>query len=203
MKFKFLFLIVPLTLVLHGCLVVKSFKFQVAFDKKYNMGNITITTEDVRSQISTYPYSNDNSNTVFSTENISKRCCSDFKGLVDYTFKDDVLFDLMEIGVYVKNRRLYEEDNTLFCEYSGIFKKLTFEDEGELIIKDSIIVLRLEADDDVINIETDGVLYEGEKQITITWPKQNNIYWRLIYLESFEKNTHSMIKEFRKWKKMN
>ncbi|MCK5077426.1 MAG: hypothetical protein KAR38_13675 [Calditrichia bacterium] len=201
MKLKLLYLILPFLIMLQGCLVVKAFKFQVEFNEKYNLGNITITSEDVRSQISMYKFNKDNPGAAYTDEQIKKTTGADFEGLLKYCYEDDFLLDMIKCGIYIKNRRLYEKDNILCGEYSGIFKNLTFDDEGELIVRDTVIVLTLDADDDVIKIETDGVLYEDEKQVIITWPKQKNIYWKLIYLESFGENTYSMIDEFREWEK--
>ncbi len=72
MKLKLLYLILPFLIMLQGCLVVKAFKFQVEFNEKYNLGNITITSEDVRSQISMYKFNKDNPGAAYTDEQIKK-----------------------------------------------------------------------------------------------------------------------------------
>ncbi|MCI0472468.1 MAG: hypothetical protein L0Y76_02680, partial [Ignavibacteria bacterium] len=121
---------------------------------------------------------------------------SDFDGLVELIHSDEFLLDHVDNGIYVKERRLYEENGKINAFIKGIFKELK-EEELKLRVDEEEIVLTCQKDDDV-RIESDGKILETENNMIVTWPKTTNeIYFKFVPVNSEKK--YSMIEYFREW----
>ncbi len=180
MKKRVIFLAVWLALVGGGCLTFHSQQVIIRFADDFETGEITVRFTDLRSD-----------------ETIPEKQQEDFALLVKNLDSDEMLLDELENGIYVKQRRLYEENGALHGEYSGVFRDLKFGD-SELRTQNDERVLIVEADEE-IGIETNGKMVRTDGNIVITWPKdQQELSWKLINL-NYEK-AHSLLSYFRQWR---
>ncbi len=198
MKRSFIAAVVILFL-LSGCLSFKAIEYRITFDKKFEIGKIVITYENIGSDKFVSVKTDTAMSSVEKQEILQDRH-DDFIDLVHMTQDDEQLLNGIKQGIYFKKRYLFEKDNALNGRYEGIFTNLRFDNKEESlrILKDEIF-LTLKKDEDIERIETNGQLNQTENIITISWPKtEKTIYWRQILKENSE--TVSLLDEYRQWK---
>ena len=176
-------IILPLLLfafLLHGCLIYTTVKYEIEFNEDLKSGIIKITYYNLRS----------------SEEDVEKQE-NDFNDLLQMLIEDDFLLDSMEDGIYVKDRKLYEEDGKLVGYYSGIFRKLKIDSE-ELNESENERILTIDKDEND-KIETNGQVLESKDKFIITWPKDTR---KLMFKisKTFDEKTYSLIDFYNKWK---
>lgn len=172
-----------LALIGAGCLTFHSQEVIIHYADDFETGEITVRFTDLRSD-----------------ETVSEKQQEDFAALVNNLVSDEMLLDELENGIYVKTRRLYEENGVLNGEYVGIFRNLKL-DDTELKTQNDERVLILEADDEV-RIETNGRMVHTNGNIIISWPKdQQKLSWKLI--NSGYQQAHSLLKYYREWQQEN
>lgn len=169
-----------LAIVCGGCLTFHSQVVEIRFADDFETGEITVRFTDLRSD-----------------ETTPEKQQEDFAILVKNLNSDEMLLDELENGIYVKQRRLFEENGVLNGEYAGVFRDLQL-DDTELKTQNDERVLILEADDE-IRIETNGRMVRTDGNIIIAWPKdQQEISWKYINL-NYEK-AHSLVNYYREWR---
>ncbi len=167
-------------LFIFSCLTFETAEFRI----KFNENSMTDGTIEVI-------YSN-----IQTGEALLKDQQKDFKELVKHYQDDQFLLDQMTDGVYVKERELFEENGKLIGKYNGIFRNFKFDNDPLKLVNDEFILL-MDADDEVV--ETNGKIIKSEKNIFISWPKdQKELYWK-IKMTNDPKST-SLLDMFREWK---
>jgi len=172
-------ILVPLAFLLNGCLTYKSIEYRISFNERFDQGTVTVHYKDISS----------------SEEEVKKRE-SDFNDLIELLFEEEFLLDNVEEGIYVKDRKLWEENGKLHATFSGIFSELKVDGEAlKVQNEERVLFLKNEG----TKIESDGKVFESEKNIVIVWPKdQREISWKLI--EDDVESTHSLLDFYNKWK---
>ncbi|MBN2426675.1 MAG: hypothetical protein JXR46_11095 [Calditrichaceae bacterium] len=206
MKLNTIFKLLVLTVLLTGCLTFQSLEYRIVFNDNFNGGRVTVRCEDIGSIKCSVNFSmSEKSETrEISKAEIDSMKREDFAELLKMYEGDDMLLDEIKRGVYIKERRLFEDDGKLCFEYDGIFRELSLDEEEELTVLNEIITIRFELDDFTDKVETDGKLERKEKLVTITWPKtKKEIYWKIFYNQETDpdKPVYSLIDNFRSWNK--
>jgi len=202
MKWFKYFILLAALYFLSACLGYRAVEWRIHFNDNFTGGTVTVTFEDLTS---------DELN-LFSTpkerepekrkQRIRAQKEQDFKQLLDSYRNDSFLLDGVEMGVYIKERRLFEKDGKLYGSFSGVFRKLTPESDLKLELTKDEIVVTLQNDAGVERIETDGRMVTGEETTTITWPKTTHlIYWKTVMKKENPGQSHSLVGEFRRWQK--
>ena len=181
MKKVLLFSLIVILLFIFGCLTFETAEFRIIF----NQNSMTEGTIEII-------YTN-----IETSEALLKDQQKDFNELIESFTGDDFLLDQMSDGVYVKERELYEENGKLIGKYKGLFRNFEFDNEPLKIVNDEFILL-IDADDDEI-VETNGNIIKSEKNIFISWPKeQKELYWK--YKMTRDPHSTSLLDMFRDWK---
>ena len=169
-----------LLLLIFGCLTFETAEIRIKFNENSRTeGTIEIT------------YTN-----IETGEALLKDQKHDFDELIEYYQGDSFLLDQLSDGIYIKERELKEENGKLIGKYKGIFRNFKFDNEPLKTMNDEFIML-MDKDDEVI--ETNGKIVKSEKNIFITWPKeQKELYWKLKM--TGEPKTTSLLGMFREWK---
>jgi hypothetical protein len=153
--------IMLIVLTMSSCLTYQTIEYAINFAENFNKGEITITYTDIQS-----------------TEKDTTKQHDDFEELIKMYQGDEFLLDQINFGIYVKERKLFEENGTLNARITGVFAKLGIDDD-ELRVKgdERYILLDVEHGD---KIETDGKLFRSKDKAFVTWPKeQRKIYLKL------------------------
>ena len=134
---------------------------------------------------------------IASTEDSLEKRRSDFDDVVDFLENDDFLLDAMKDGIYVKHRKLLNENNKLVFIYDGIFDKLVFDRDLELKYVDNEIVAFLNEEEKIEN--TNGKIFKDSTHTFIKWPRDTKeIYWDQIMVQ--KEKIYSLLPFFEKWK---
>ncbi|MFC2088219.1 hypothetical protein ACFLSX_01330 [Calditrichota bacterium] len=181
MKKLIFFTLIILVLIISGCLTYQTAEFRLRFnDNSRTEGTI----EAVYYNIET-------------SEVILKDQQQDFRELIEHYQGDKFLLDNISDGIYIKERELYEKNGILIGGYKGIFRNLKFDNEPLKFTNDEFMMIIDTENDDII--ETNGKIIKSEKNIIITWPKdQKELYWKLKM--TGDPTTYSLIDMFREWK---
>jgi hypothetical protein len=181
MKFRHFFIFVIVGALFQSCLTYKSITYHVNFNERFDHGTITVDYEDICS----------------SEKEIAKRE-QDFNEVVKLLFEDDFLLDNVEEGIYVKERKLWEDNGILKATFSGIFKDLKI-DENKLDVQNDERILFINESN--VDIESNGKVLKSDKNFVLIWPKdQRELIWTMKDSNS-DQETYSLINYYRKWKK--
>jgi hypothetical protein len=180
MRKIFILPILLFAFALNSCLTYKTIKYEIEFSEDFKNGILRVTYYDLRS-----------------SEEDPKKQEADFNELVKLTNENDFLLDSMEDGVYVTDRKFYQEDGKLIGYYSGIFRNLKFDSEA---LKESENERSLSLDkDDNDKIETNGQVMESKDKFIITWPKDvRKLTIRIT--KTYDEQTYSLLDYYTKWK---
>ena len=185
--------VIVLSLSLTGCLTIRQYTVTINIKENSDIKDIVAVYEDIRS-----------GQEIKKDENEREKMLNeDFLYIVKCYQNNDYLLDLVDNGVYVKNRELYEENATLCMRVTGITRNFKPDgaEEGLRIIKDER-VLSLKKDDDE-EVSSDGTITETEDRILISWPKdQKSISWTVKTIND-DKDVIllPLVGKFREWKK--
>ncbi len=193
------FILFSVLYFLSGCLGYRAVEWRIQFNDDFKGGKVTVTFEDLTSEeLNFFPPKD--SSAVQKAERIRWQKKQDFKQLLETYQGDQFLLDGVDMGIYIKERRLYEKDGKLFGSFSGVFTNLKPDEEVFLKINKDAIIVTLQNDRNVERIETDGHKVVGEEETTITWPKtKHNIYWKVVLKKEKPELSHSLVDEFRLW----
>jgi len=138
--------------IFSSCLVYKQMTVTITFAEDFKTGLIKVVYYD-----------------LVSSDSTKNKQMEDFEDLIEM-LKDDVfLLDSVDDGIYVKDRRLYEQDGKLCGTYSGIFRKLKLDDE-HLKEKGEERVLQIDTDEEDV-VTSNGKIYQSDDNTFIVWPK--------------------------------
>ncbi|MEJ2052485.1 MAG: hypothetical protein P8X42_01080 [Calditrichaceae bacterium] len=170
-------------LIFQSCLTYRSVEYRIIFNENFDRGTISVNYNDIQS-----------------TEDKIEKRKKDFDDLIDLLFGDDFLLDNVDEGIYVKDRKLWKENNTLRANFSGIFQDLKLED-SELKIENDERMLILKNNGDTY--ECNGKLLQTDNNVIMVWPKdQKELYWKQnINLEN--EFTFPLIDYYNNWKAEN
>ena len=177
-KLLSLFILIILFL-LQSCLTYRSIEFRITFNDNFDRGIISMNYNDLQS----------------TDEDLTKQE-DDFNGLIELIFDDAFLLDNVDQGIYVKDRKLWEEDGVLKANFIGIFQKLKLDDdEFKIENEERMLILNNEGD----QYECNGKVLQTEKNVILVWPKdQKELYWKQI-IAIGEEPTFSLIDFYNKW----
>ena len=163
-----------------GCLTFETIEIRIVFNENSsNQGKIDVIYSGIAS----------------TEEGLEKRQ-KDFEELIQLLEDDQFLLDQLTEGVYVKNRKLYEEHGKIIGKYSGIFANLKFDDNALKTANDEFLFM-INRDQTVI--ETNGKIVKSDNNVFISWPmSQKELYWKVKM--KGDSKTNSLLEMFRQWK---
>ncbi len=167
-------------LLLPGCIVYSSVTYEIEYNDDFTMGTIKVT------------YTN-----LMDSESDKEKQEKDFQELIDMLQGDEFLLDILEDGIYLKDRQLYEQDGKLIGSYSGLFKRLKI-DSQEMISKENERVLIIDKNDGD-TVSSNGKILETADSYILSWPKD------IASLEFTIKSglgdpTYSLLDYYHNWK---
>lgn len=181
MKKYLTFLLLGILFFLHSCLTYRSVEYHITLNENFDKGTISVNYNDILS----------------SEKEITKQE-NDFKDLIDLLFGDDFLLDNVDEGIYVRDRKLWNDKGVLKANFTGIFKNIKFDDR-ELKVENGERMLILKNDGDTY--ACNGKLLQTEKNVIMVWPKdQRDLYWKQI-TKLEDEPTFPLISYYEKWKK--
>lgn len=173
-----LFLIISIS----SCLTYRVVEYTIEYSDTFNSGEIRVHYTDIRSS---------------ETEETKRE--KDFIELIDLIENDKFLLDQIEEGVYVKDRRLFEQNGQINAEYFGIFDNFKIEgDELKLENEERILLLSINEGEE---IESNGKIYRSEHNVLLVWPKDQKILKFKKTLKNYDAQTYSLIDYYNDWKK--
>ena len=140
-------------LIFSSCLVYKQMTVTIMYAEDFKSGLIEVKYSDIASSDSTV-----------------KKQMGDFEDLIGMLEDDVFLLDSVDDGIYIKDRRLYEQGKKLCGSYSGIFRKLKLDGEN-LKEKGEERILQIDTDKDDV-ITSNGKIYQSDDNTFIIWPKE-------------------------------
>jgi hypothetical protein len=165
--------------IIPGCLRFGSIEYRITFDENYSGGSVAIFYRDITSSDSTV-----------------EKQQGDFDDVVQMINSDEFLLDQLNDGVYVKERRLFEENGKLNALIKGIFRELHNNDMSLKVDKEEIVLTFKEDDDS--RFESDGKVMQTENNVIITWPKTTHeIYFKVFPVK--DEKIYSLIDYYREW----
>ena len=166
--------------ILPGCLWYQIIEYTIHFNDDFNSGSVVIKYFNIMSS---------------STDTTKVR--EDFDELIKMVTGDGFLLDGMEMGIYVQERKIVEEDGQLNAYEKGIFRQLAIDDEKSTIQNDERILTLSNKDKE--NIESNGKIIKLENNTILVWPKeQRDLY---IKVNSTKEDTlSSLLPYYKKWK---
>ena len=139
---------------------------RIVFNQNFNKGTVHIIFEDIGSQKVNFSFSGIKA-IVNSDEDIIKQKGEDFSDLLDMYKNDEFLLDETWHGVYVKDRKLYAENNKLNASYEGIFKNYSMDEGEDLKVIEDSITITFKKEKDIEIVETNGKMIINENLITV------------------------------------
>jgi hypothetical protein len=130
---------------------------------------------------------------IASTDSTHEKQAADFEDLISMIEEDDFLLDMVEDGIYIKERRIFEKNGALHGFYSGVFRNLNIDGE-RLREEDNGHVLQIDVDQGD-KITSNGRIYQDTDSSSIFWPKDTT---KLVYTikKSFDHNVYSLMQFF-------
>jgi hypothetical protein len=183
MKFLRLTILLIVIFLFQSCLTYRAVTYKINFNERFDHGTVNVDYKDIRS-----------------SEKEPKKQEEDFKEAVRLLFEDDFLLDNVEEGIYVKDRKLWEDNGILKASFSGIFKELNVDGNKLDVQNDERILFINESD---VDVESNGKVLKSDKNIVLIWPKdQRELTWTMKDIDT-AKDTYSLIDYYRSWKKDN
>lgn len=184
MKLLYLVLLLIVVFTFNSCLTYYIVEYTVEFSDNFSQGKLTVIYSDIRS----------------SHEEVEKRE-EDFKELINLYQSDKFLLDLVEEGVYVKGRELYEKDGMIYGKYWGIFEKAKI-DGSQLEIQNDerIILMDLSPND---KIEANGKILRSDNNVMIVWPKDQKKLTIKKTIGDYDNIGYSIIDYYKEWASAN
>ncbi len=172
-------LLIALSTILSSCLTFSTVNYQIEFNEDLSSGFVKISYINIQS-----------------TEADTAKQKKDFNELIELLFGDDFLLDNIDEGIYIKDRKLYEKNEQLIAEYSGIFRssKLGADD---MKITENERILRFDKDDGDI-ATSNGKILETNDSFIFTWPKEMRKSQFTIKRKT--ETAYSMLDFFNEWK---
>jgi hypothetical protein len=157
-------------------------EYTIDFTENFDSGTITVFYTDIRS-----------------SESDEEKQKADFDELIQLYQEDNFLLDMVEEGVYVKERTLYEKNGMIMGGYSGIFQKVQIDNNVMDLRNDERFILLNISENE--KIETNGKVYRSENNALLVWPKdQKNITIKKI-VQNYNNTGFSIINYYNDWKK--
>ena len=169
-------------LIFSSCLTYKTIQYTIDFTDNFDRGTITVAYADIRS-----------------SEKEKEKQIEDFDDLIRYYQDDELLLDQVNKGVYVKEIKLFEEDNKIMGYFSGIFQKLKIED-SEMKVRNGerFILLDISESEEV---ETNGKVYRSEKTALVVWPIDQKHLMIKKTVQDYDNISYPIIEYYHDWMK--
>ena len=171
-----------LLFILPACLTVETITTRIIFDKTHDLYRIHIIYENISS-----------------AESVEKDVQSDFSYLIGQAEDESYLLERMEQGFYIKNRRLFLQNDKIMAEEQMIARSPeSLYHEFNLSMDSTHWTMPLDDKEDDFNvIEHNGETIESNGNNILIWPRDaGEISWksRLKQLpEYFERNQKQMV----------
>jgi len=179
MKFFYTFLFLTIVLTFSSCLTYRTVEFVADFGDNFNNGEFTAIYSDIRS-----------------SEQEPKKQREDFEELLKMTLEDQFLLDHVAMGLYIKERQVYEENGKIMGKFSGIFEKVALDDAILEVEGDERYIL-IDIDEGDI-VETNGKVHKSKEKALIVWPKKQKIISYKI-TKTYDDPTYSITHLYRDW----
>ena len=179
MKIVKIILLSFLLIFLSGCLTFDFWEVRIMFNEDSDhKGKIFITYSGVASD----------SDSLDTRE-------EDFNEVLESYCDDDILMDQVKEGVYVKERKLYEQDGKLNFTYSGIFSGFDPGPDIEKINNEYVIEF---TDKNMVLVKTNGETEKIEDGFIIKWSlTQKELYFKVQNKNDEKRN--SLLPFYKKW----
>lgn len=181
MKIIFFTMISLVVIFFSSCLTYRSIEYAIDFTDNFNQGTVTVKLIDLGS-----------------SETVEEKQKKDFNELLEIYQDDIFLLDAANEGIYIKERKLYEEGGKLVGSYSGIFQKLEI-DDNELKVRDGerYVLVDISPSED---IESNGKVYRSENNALLVWPEdQKYLTFKKINRDD-KKVGYSLLDYYKNWK---
>lgn len=178
-------LVIPLfclLFILPACLTVETVVTRIVFDESKGLYRINIIYDNISS-----------------AENLEKDVQADLEYLINQAEDESYLLERTEQGFYIKNRRLYIQNNKIMAEEVMITRSLSSLDNEFNLTRDSTywIMALEEKDNDFDVIESNGETVNLNGKSYIRWPYDTDeIFWksRIRQLpDYFDRNRSRMV----------
>jgi len=155
-------------------------EYTIDFTDNFDSGTISVFYKDIRS-----------------SETDEEKQKADFDELIQLYQEDYFLLELIEEGIYVKDRKLYEKDGIIMGQYSGIFQKVQIDNNVmDLRNEERFILMDISESE---KIETNGKVYQSENNALLVWPKdQKNLTIKKI-VQDYDNIGFSIMDYYMKW----
>ena len=174
-------LILSLVLTSSSCLTYRTVEFVADFGDNFNNGEITVTYSDIRS-----------------SEKEPKKQLEDLNELFKIVQEDQFLLDHVDMGIYIKERHVYEKNGKFMGKFKGIFEKISL-DDARLEVKGEERYILIDIDEDDI-VETNGNLIKTKGKALLVWSKEQKIISYKI-TKTYDDPTYSITHLYRDWLK--
>ena len=112
--------------------------------------------------------------------------------------EDQFLLDHVNMGIYIKERQVYEKNGKLTGKFTGIFEKVGL-DDAILEVKGDERYILVDIDEGDI-VETNGKLHKTKEKALLVWPKEQKIISYKI-TKTYDDPTYSITHLYHDWLK--
>lgn len=181
MKTFYISFILFLVVTMNSCLTYRVAEYTITFADTFNSGKIQVYYTDIRS-----------------SEKDEVKREKDFNELIELLEEDKFLLDQIEDDVYVKERKIFEKNGQINGQYTGIFSDLKIE-HNALKHENEEWILFLSLDEGQ-QIESNGKVLISNRNVLLTWPKDQKVLTFKVTLKNYDAETYPLIDYFLKWK---
>jgi hypothetical protein len=156
-----------------ACLVYEEMTVTITFDENFQHGSIKVFFTGIST-----------------SDSSRKKQQGDYEDLIEMLEEDDFLLDMVDDGIYIKERRIYEKEGVLYGYYSGVFRTLNI--DGERLKENEnerILQIDINRGDE---LTSNGRIYQSEDSTLIFWPKDVSQFVYTIK-KSYDHNVYSLL----------